>query len=108
MMNTLVKMTSAKTMKEVPSGDFLPPSVTTTKDRKRSRAKAKRTIHVTKVLPAELLLDEERRMAVAVGEQAVTVAALGGEPWPLPEELLLLLEPVLQPEVLAKVGQDDQ
>jgi len=107
-MSTLVKMTSAEMMKEVPSGDFLPPLGKTTKDRKRSRARAKKNNPVTKVLPAELLLDEEGRMAVAVGEQAVTVAALGGEPWPLPEELLLLLEPVLQPEVLAKVGQDDQ
>jgi hypothetical protein len=34
------------------------------------------------------------------------VAALGATEWPLPEELLLLLEPELQHEVLAEVGPD--
>jgi len=47
-------------------------------------------------------------MAVAVGDKAMPVAALGTEEkWPLPEELLLLLEPGLQPEVLAEVGLED-
>jgi len=60
------------------------------------------------VPPCELLLDEHGTMAVAVGERAMPVAALGAEEWPLPTELLLLLEPGLQPEVLAEVGRDDQ
>jgi len=59
------------------------------------------------VPPCELLLDEHATMAVAVGEVAVPVAALGAEEWPLPTEQLLLLEPGLQPEVLAEVGLDD-
>jgi len=94
-------------MKEAPSADCLHPLVKT-KGRKRSKATRKSNNPVTPVLPAELLLDEEGRMAIAVGEQAVTVAALGGEPWPLPEELLLLLEPEQQPEVLAKVDPGDR
>jgi len=59
------------------------------------------------VLPAELLLDDNATLAVAVGEHAVPIARLGGEEWPLPNELLLLLEPVQQPEVLAEVDLDD-
>jgi len=60
------------------------------------------------VLPAELLLDDKGTLAVAVGERCVTVAALGGEEWPLPNELLLLLVPEQQPEVLAEVGLGDR
>jgi len=64
---------------------------------------------VTPVPPADLLLDANGHVAVAVAEKAVTVAAIGiAEKWPLPEELLLLLEPVLQPEVLAEVGLEDR
>jgi len=62
----------------------------------------------TPVLPAELLLDENATMSVSVGDKAVPVGALGAMEWPLPEELLLLLEPELQPEVLAEVGLGDQ
>jgi len=60
------------------------------------------------VPPCELLLDEHGTVAVAVGDKAVPVSFIGvNEVWPLPTELLLLLEPVLQPEVLAEVGLDD-
>jgi len=75
--------------------------------RKRKRSQMKRA-PVMPVLPAELLLDDNGTLAVAVGEKAVPVAALGGEEWPLPNELLLLLEPELQPEVLAEVGPEDR
>jgi len=86
--------------------DCLPPLETMTAAKpKRSRRKNP----VTPVLSAELLLDDKGRVAVAVGEQAIAVAAIGiAEKWPLPEELLLLLEPVLQPEVLAEVGLGDR
>lgn len=64
---------------------------------------------MTPVPPAELLLDDNGRVAVAVADKAIAVAAIGtAEKWPLPEELLLLLEPVLQPEVLAEVGLEDR
>jgi len=63
---------------------------------------------VTPVPPAELLLDDNGTLAVAVGDVAVPVAALGAEEWPLPNELLLLLERERQPEVLAEVGLEDQ
>jgi len=63
---------------------------------------------VTPVLPAELLLRDDATLAVAVGDRAVPIARLGGEEWPLPTELLLLLEPELQPEVLAEVGLEDR
>jgi len=71
---------------------------------KKSRTKK---VNVT-VPPCELLLDEHGTVAVAVGDKAVPVSFIGvNEEWPLPTELLLLLEPVLQPEVLAEVGLDD-
>lgn len=63
---------------------------------------------VREVLPAELLLDDNAKLFLGVGEKVVTVAALGAEEWPLPTELLLLLEPEQQPEVLAEVGLEDQ
>jgi len=68
----------------------------------------KKPLPVIPVPPAELLLDDNGTLAVAVGDVAVPVAALGAEEWPLPNELLLLLEPALQPEVLAEVGLEDQ
>jgi len=88
-----------------PSPDFLPPLVP--KGRKRRRPK-KSLAPVIQVPPAELLLDDNATLAVAVGEVAVPIARLGGEEWPLPNELLLLLEPEQQPEVLAEVGLDDR
>jgi len=72
------------------------------------RKTTKRKVDVMKVPPAELLLRDDATLAVAVGELAVPIARLGGEEWPLPTELLLLLEPELQPEVLAEVGHEDQ
>jgi len=74
---------------------------------KRKRLRSK-TLPVIQVPPAELLLDDNATMVVAVGETAVPVAALGAEEWPLPNELLLLLEPEQQPEVLAEVGLGDR
>jgi len=74
----------------------------------RKRRRPRKKSPVIPVLPAELLLREDATLAVAVGDVAVPVAALGAEEWPLPNELLLLLEPGLQPEVLAEVGRDDQ
>jgi len=53
--------------------------------------------------PAELLLDDAGVMHLCVGDKAVPIAALGGEPWPLPTELVLLLVPEQQAEVQAKV-----
>jgi len=67
----------------------------------------RKKVPVMPVPPAELLLDDNATLAVAVGEVAVAIARLGGEEWPLPNELLLLLEPEQQPEVLAEVGLDD-
>lgn len=95
---------NSRTLK-TPSPDFPLPLGPMVPKRKRLR---KTTPHVTKVLPAELLLDDNGTLAVAVGDKAVPVAALGAEEWPLPTELLLLLEPEPQPEVLAEVGLDDQ
>lgn len=91
-----------KMNKKAPLGDCQPPLGVVPK-RKRPRT---RKVNVT-VPPCELLLDDNGTMAVAVGETATPIAALGAEKWPLPEELLLLLEPGLQPEVLAEVGLDD-
>jgi len=93
--------------KTTPSGDFQPPLGVMTKDRKRRRSPSKKA-PVTKVLPAELLLDENGTLTLAVGEKAVPVAALGGAEWPLPNELLLLLVPEQQPEVLVEVGLGDR
>jgi len=84
---------------QLPLGPMVP-------KRKRSRTKA--NLNVT-VPPCELLLDEHGTMAVAVGERAMPVAFVGpNEEWPLSTDLLLLLEPEQQPEVLAEVGLDDQ
>jgi len=91
--------------KKTPSPDFQPPLVPTVK-RKPGRPRRKHP-PVMQVPPASLLLDDNATLAVAVGDVAVPIAALVGEPWPLPEELLLLLEPGLQPEVLAEVDLDD-
>lgn len=92
-----------------PSGDCLPPLATTLtkRARKPSRAKAKtrtrRPRIETPVPPAELLLDDNGVMHLSVGEVAMPIASLGGEAWPLPTELALLLDPALQAEVQAKV-----
>jgi len=94
---------NSRTLK-TPSPDFQPPLVRKTRKRGRPR---RTTPPVIQVPPAELLLDEHGTMAVAVGDVAVPVAALGAEEWPLPNELLLLLEPERQPEVLAEVDLDD-
>jgi len=88
---------------KTPSPDFQLPLGPKVPKRKRTRKG-----HVIQVPPAELLLDDNATLAVAVGDVAVPVAALGAEEWPLPTELLLLLEPGLQPEVLAEVGLDDR
>jgi len=96
---------NSRTLK-TPSPDFplpLGPMVP-----KRKRLPRRKMPPVTQVLPAELLLDDNATLAVAVGDTAVPLARLGGEEWPLPNELLLLLEPEQQPEVLAEVGLDDQ
>jgi len=95
---------NSQTLK-TPSPDFQPPLGPKVPKRKRLRKKAPPEM---KVPPAELLLDDNATLAVAVGDKAVAIAALGAEEWPLPNELLLLLEPVQQPEVLAEVGLDDQ
>jgi len=109
MTKTQVLAIRSKTLKkkEVPSGDCLPPLGPMTKVPKRKKSRTKANLNVT-IPPCELLLDEHGTMAVAVGERAMPVAALGAEEWPLPTELLLLLEPGQQPEVLAEVGLDDQ
>jgi len=94
-------------MMEATSGDFQPPleAMTGAKPKKRTPRKK----NVIQVPPAELLLDDKGRVMAAVGPRAIAVAAIGtAEKWPLPEELLLLLEPVLQPEVLAEVGLEDR
>jgi len=92
-----------KMLKKATSVACQPPSDPKVPKRKRSRTKA----NLVTVPPCELLLDEHGTMAVAVGERAMPVAFVGtNEEWPLPNELLLLLEPVLQPEVLAEVGHD--
>jgi len=101
-MNQAKTLSKTKLMKEATSGDSLPPLAPMTKVPRRKRSRMKASLNET-VPPCELLLDEYGTMAVAVGELALPVAALGAEGWPLPSELLLLLEPVLQPEVLAKV-----
>jgi len=74
---------------------------------KRKRLPPRKKLPVIQVPPAELLLDDNATLTVAVGEHAVPIAALGEEPWPLPNELVLLLEPEQQPEVLAEVGLED-
>jgi len=94
---------NSRTLK-TPSPDSLPPLVP--KNRKRGRPR-RTTPPVIQVPPAELLLDDNGTLAVAVGDVAVPVAALGAEEWPLPNELKLLLEPGQQPEVLAEVDLDD-
>jgi len=92
-----------KMLKKATSVDCQPPSDPKVPKRRRSRTKA----NLVTVPPCELLLDEHGTMEVAVGERAMPVAFVGpNEEWPLPTELLLLLEPVLQPEVLAEVGHD--
>jgi len=95
-----------KMLKKATLGDCLPPlAPTTAPKRKRSRTK---NLPAT-VPPCELLLDEHGTMALAVGERAMPVAFVGpNEEWPLSTDLLLLLEPGLQPEVLAEVGLEDQ
>jgi len=86
-----------------PSPDFQLPLAPKVPKRRRNR----KQVPVMQVPPAELLLDDNATLTVAVGEQAVAIARLGGEEWPLPTELLLLLEPEQQPEVLAEVGLED-
>lgn len=93
-----------------PSGGCLPPLATTSMKtgRKLSKAKSKtrkrrRSLTETPVPPAELLLDDNGVMHLSVGEVAMPIASLGGEAWPLPTELALLLDPALQAEVQAKV-----
>lgn len=92
-----------------PLMDCLPPSVTTSMTtalkplkapvrRKRRRSRIETPVH-----PAELLLDDNGVMHLSVGEVAMPIASLGGEAWPLPTELVLLLDPALQAEVQAKV-----
>jgi len=92
--------------KTTPSGDCRHRSGRTKGAPKPSRTARRRRATETPVPPAELLLDDEGTLAVAVGDRAMPVAALGATEWPLPEELLLLLEPELQHEVLAEVGPD--
>lgn len=92
-----------------PLGDCLPPSAmnSMTMVLKPLKAKAtrkrRRSRTETPVPPAELLLDDNGVMHLSVGEVAVPIASLGGEAWPLPTELALLLDPALQAEVQAKV-----
>ena len=88
-------------------GDCLPPLVPTKRAPRLKRSPGG-LLPETPVLPAVLLHDDEGTMLVSVGDKATKVAALGAEEWPLPNELLLLLEPELQPEVLAEVGLGDQ
>jgi len=99
-------MSSKRLMKTTPSGACRPRSGQTTKAPKPSKTARRRRATGTPVPPAELLLDDVGTLAVAVGDRAMPVAALGATEWPLPEELLLLLEPELQHEVLAEVGPD--
>jgi len=94
-------------MMEATSGDSQPPLGVTKAAKPKRRGRQRK--NVIQVPSAELLLDDKGRVAVAVGDKAIAVAAIGiAEKWPLPEELLLLLEPVLQPEVLAEVGLGDR
>lgn len=102
----LAKSTKA-VMTKTPSGDCLPPLAPTKKAPRLRRARGG-LLPETPVLPAVLLHDDEGTMLIGVGDKATKVAALGAEEWPLPNELLLLLEPVQQPEVLAEVGPDGQ
>jgi len=106
MTKTQVLQAKTSPMLKTPSPDFqlpLGPMVP-----KRKRLPKRRRAPAIQVPPAELLLDDNATLAVAVGERAVPIARLGGEEWPLPTELLLLLEPEQQPEVLAEVGLEDQ
>jgi len=99
--------TKLKTSLKTPSPDCRLPLAPTPKTKSKNSRKLKHP--VTPVLPAELLLDVYGTVAVAVGDRAVPIAAVGTmEEWPLPTELLLLLEPGQQPEVLAEVGLEDQ
>jgi len=98
------KRTSALPTK-TPSPDSRPRLGPMVPIRKRAR---RNILPETQVLPAELLLDDDKKLLIAVGETALPLARLGLEEWPLPNELLLLLEPEQQPEVLAEVGLDDQ
>lgn len=92
-----------------PLGGCLPPLAMTSmkKARKPSKARARtrkrRPLTETPVPPAELLLDDNGVMHLSVGEVAMPIASLGGEAWPLPTELVLLLDHALQAEVQAKV-----
>jgi len=104
MTKTQVLAKAAKGPLKTPSPDFPLPLGPMVPMRKTTKKK----IPVTKVLPAELLLRDDATLAVAVGDRAVPIARLGEEEWPLPTELLLLLDPELQPEVLAEVGPEDR
>lgn len=105
MTKTQVNLTSSrKRTRTAPSRDCRPRSAQTKKAPKPSKTARRKRVNATPVPPAELLLDDMGTLAVAVGDKAVPVAALGATEWPLPEELLLLLEPELQQEVLAEVG----
>lgn len=95
-------------MKTTPSGACRPRSGQTTRTPKPSKTTRRRRTTGTPIPPAELLLDDVGTLAVAVGNKAVPVAALGATEWPLPEELLLLLEPELQHEMLTEINPDDQ
>jgi len=95
-------------MRTTPWEDCRPRSGQTTRAPKPSKTARRKRATGTPVPPAELLLDDNGTLAVAVGNRAMPVAALGATEWPLPEELLLLLEPELQHEVLAEVGPDDR
>ena len=107
MTKTQVNLTlSKKLMRTTPSRACRPRSGQTTKAPKPSKTAKRRRVNATPVPSAELLLDDVGTLAVAVGDRAMPVAALGATEWPLPEELLLLLEPELQHEVLAEVGPD--
>jgi len=92
-----------------PLMDCLPPSVMTSTKmvlkplKVPARRKRRRSRIETPVHPAELLLDDNGVMHLSVGEVAMPIASLGGEAWPLPTELVLLLDPALQAEVQAKV-----
>jgi len=105
MTKTQVLLKTSQTPK-TPSPDFQLPLGPMVPKRKRLPPR-KNKLPVIPVPPAELLLDDNARLAVAVGDLAIPIAALGAEEWPLPNELLLLLEPEQQPEVLAEVDLDD-
>jgi len=101
-------MSSRKRMRTTPSRACRPRSGQTTKAPKPSKTARRKRANATPVPPAELLLDDVGTLAVAVGDRAMPVAVLGATEWPLPEELLLLLDPEQQVEVLAEVGPDVQ